>query len=109
VGRDNTPDAKHTSFEPLTYAQTLRVVDSLPHSLKELALRACFPPTYQVIEVLLERKRQGGLKSLKKIDPLFQKDFPEQKFQDDSEGLKYELLGVKIGVQITRSRVEFFH
>jgi hypothetical protein len=81
VGRDNTPDAKHTSFEPLTHKQALRVVDSLPHSLEELAFRACFPPIYQAVEVLPERKRQGGLKSLTKIDPLFQKDFTEQKFR----------------------------
>jgi hypothetical protein len=76
--------------------------------LKELALRICFPPIDQAIEVLLERKRQGGLKSLKKIDLLFQKDFTEQKIRDDPEGLKYELQVIKIEIQITRSRVEFF-
>jgi hypothetical protein len=66
--------------------------------LKELALRTYFPPIDQAIEVLLERKRQGGLKSLKKIDPLFQKDFTEQKIRDDPEGWKYELQVIKIGI-----------
>jgi hypothetical protein len=110
VGRDGAPPGtKRLNFEPLEHARISRVAGSLPESLEELTLRACFPPIYTVIDALFERKREGGLKQLKLIDLFFQKDFSDEEVFGSEEGNQCELKGNEMEIQVTRHLVEFLH
>ncbi|PMD13083.1 hypothetical protein NA56DRAFT_652003 [Hyaloscypha hepaticicola] len=110
VGRDDAPPGtKRLDFEPLGHARISRVAGSLPESLEELTLRACFPPIYTVIDALFERKREGRLKQLKRIDLFFQKDVSDEEVFGSEEGNKCELKGIGMGIRVTRHLVEFLH
>ena len=110
VGRDDAlPGTKRFNVEPLEHARVSRVAASLPESLEELTLRACFPPVYAVIHALFERKREGGLKQLKRIDLFFQKDFSEEEVFGSKEGNECELEGNGMGIRVTRHLVQFLH
>jgi hypothetical protein len=110
VGRDGAPPGtKRLDFEPLEHARISRVAGSLPESLEELTLRACFPPIYTIIDALFERKREGGLKQLKRIDLFFQKDFSDEEVFGSEEGNQCELKGNEMGIRVTRHLVEFLH
>jgi hypothetical protein len=94
---------------PPTHEQNIRFVESLPDSLEELTLRACFHDIYTLMEVLFERRRQGGVKVLNKVELYFQKDFSEEQILTDEEGIHCELEGSYVGIQVTRHTVEWFH
>jgi hypothetical protein len=108
VGRDDAPPGiKRLDFQPLGLARISRVAGSLPESLEELTLRACFPPIYTVIDALFEQG--GGLKQLKRIELFFQKDLSDEEVFGSEEGNECELKGNGLGIRVTRHLVEFLH
>jgi hypothetical protein len=110
LGRDGaSAGTKRLDFEPLGHAHVSRVADSLPESLEELTLRACFPPIYTVIDALFERKRQGRLNVLKSIDLFFQKDFSDEEVYGSPAGNECKLKGRGLGIRVTWHLVEFLH
>ncbi|PMD39353.1 hypothetical protein L207DRAFT_513812 [Hyaloscypha variabilis F] len=112
VGTDKTGyDISHGTVRPrdvLTHEQNLRLVDSLPDALEELSLRTCFGDIYLVMEVLFERRRNGGLQRLQKVALYFQKDFSEERILNDESGIQCEMEGMYLGIRVTRLRVKLF-
>ncbi|KAE9372522.1 hypothetical protein N431DRAFT_439618 [Stipitochalara longipes BDJ] len=112
VGTDKTGrDVNPGDFRPqkaLTHEQNLRLVDSLPESLEELALRTCFSNIYAAMEVLFERRRNGELQKLKKVILHFYKDFFVEQILNDENGIQCEMEGMHLGIRVTRLPVEFF-
>jgi hypothetical protein len=114
VGRVDTgtkvDGTKSTDIDPSPmHERKSRFVESLPDSLEELTLRACFSDIYTSIEVLFERRRQGGLKRLNRVSLYFQKDFSEEQLLTDGEGIHCALEGSHLGIQVTRHTVEWFN
>ena len=58
---DATPGQNRVDFELFTHAQPQEVAASLPNSREELELSLCSLRIHQLVEALLERRRQGGL------------------------------------------------
>jgi hypothetical protein len=112
VGTDKTGyDISHGAVRPrdvLTHEQNLRLVDSLPDALEELSLRTCFGDIYLVMEVLFERRRNGGLQRLQKVALYFQKDFSGERILNDESGIQCEMEGMHLGIRVTRLRVKLF-
>jgi hypothetical protein len=89
--------------------QNLRFVESLPESLEELVLRACESHIYTMMDVLFERRRQGGLGKLKTVTLHFQKDFTLEQIATNEEGLRCKSEGKKLGNLLMRHRVEWLN
>jgi hypothetical protein len=95
--------------ETLKQEQNLRFVESLPESLEELTLRGCFGDIYAAIEILFERRRQGGLRKLEKVALYFQKNFSKEQISMSRDGLQYEMEGEHLGIRVSNHTAEFFH
>jgi hypothetical protein len=112
VGTDKTGfDVSRGNVRPreaLTHEQNLRLVDSLPEALEELALRTCFGDIYLAMEVLFERRRNGELQKLKNVALYFQKDFSVEQIFNDESGIQCEMEGMHLGIRVTRHPVIFF-
>ena len=94
--------------EAFTHEQKLCFVDSLPESLEELSLRTCFEDIYVAMEMLFERRRDGGLQKLQKVALYFQKDFSEDQILNDESGFQCEMEGMHLGIRVTRHPVQPF-
>ncbi len=53
------------------HRQRLRLVESLPMSLEELVLWNCREEIGEIVNLLLERRRQGEMMKLKRVDLVF--------------------------------------
>jgi len=60
------------------------------------------------MEVLFEKRRNGGLLKLRKVALYFQKDFSEEQISSDESGLQCEMEGMHLGIRVTRHPVEYF-
>jgi hypothetical protein len=64
-------DEGHAAVLEKKYRQRLRLVESLPMSLEELVLWNCREEIGEIMNLLLDRRRQGEMMKLKRVDLVF--------------------------------------
>ena len=83
-------------------------VKSLPVSLEELVLRFCDIDIFDTMEVLLEKRREGGLGRLKKIALIFNREYEAdglEEYEMGELGKACELDAKVLGIHVTRASV----
>jgi hypothetical protein len=64
-------DEGHAAVLEKMHRQRLRLVESLPMSLEELVLWNCREEIGEIMNLLLDRRRQGEMMKLKRVDLVF--------------------------------------
>jgi len=89
---------------PAEYAASaLRLfAEGLPESLERLGLRSCVRHVYAAVEMLLDRRRMGGLRRLRCLELSFQNRFTLEEVLAFEQGEKCVVLGGELGLRIER-------